>query len=366
MITGIDLVEWQLRVAAGEPLPLAQSAIPRRGHAIEARLYAEEPERGFLPSIGTITHWRMPRESERVRVDTGFRAGDRVSPYYDPMLAKLVVWAEDRERACAELVGALGECEVAGVATNIAFLERVVAHRAFAGGNVDTGLIDRHRAELFPERGPTPERALVAAAVAEFLARRAAIEAAAAGSDDAHSPWNALDGWSPNRAPAGMAMTYADGEVAHALRVSPLSDGSVRVHVTGRDIVVQVARRDGRLLLADGEARFEASVVFEGEERQVFADGLRRRLRYVDPLLHAGDEEPHVGHLTAPMSGAIVAVFVKPGDRVARGAPLVAVEAMKMEHTIVAPADGVVAAVNCALGDRVGEGADLVDLDEAP
>jgi 3-methylcrotonyl-CoA carboxylase alpha subunit len=365
MITGLDLVEWQLRVAAGEPLPLRQDAIALDGHAIEARLYAEDPERNFLPSIGRITHWRMPAEHARVRVDTGVRAGDEVSPFYDPMLAKLVVWAEDRERACRVLLEALRQCEVAGVATNIAFLQRVVAHESFASGLVDTGLIDKHRDALFPAASPASRRALAALAVAEFLERAGQVERLAARSGDPHSPWNALDGWSPNRPAHGVTITVADGDVSRAIRVLPVADAAMRVDVDGDTHDVSVVSHDDRLRLADQAGRFEAVVVCSGDERTVFVDGARSRLRLVDPLLHAGDEEAHGGHLTAPMSGTIVAVFVKAGDRVAKGAPLVALEAMKMEHTIVASADGVVAVVNCAVGERVVEGADLVDVDDA-
>ncbi len=172
MITGLDLVEWQLRVASGEPLPLRQEDLAIRGHALEARLYAEDPDRGFLPSIGLLTHWRMPPESPRVRVDTGVREGDEISPFYDPMLAKLIVWGEDRAAACAQMRNALGQCEVVGVATNIPFLERVVAHEAFASARLDTGLIEANREALFPAATPTPEAVLLAAGVAECIGVR--------------------------------------------------------------------------------------------------------------------------------------------------------------------------------------------------
>jgi 3-methylcrotonyl-CoA carboxylase alpha subunit len=366
MITGLDLVEWQLRVAAGEPLPLAQDAIPMRGHAIEARLYAEDPERSFLPSIGRIVHWRMPPAGERVRVDTGFRAGDEVTPHYDPMLAKLIVWGEDREHACRTLLAALGECEVAGVATNIALLERVVAHESFASGQVDTGLIDRHRAALFPDPGTTPDRALIAVSLAEYLRRRDTAAATASLSADPYSPWNATDGWWPNRPAHGMMLSFADGDAVHQVAVHERAGDAFEVAFAQRSMTARAQRIGDRLAIQAGDGRYEASVVAIGEERLVFSPGLRRRLRFVDPLAHAGEEEPHAGHLMAPMSGAIVAVFVKPGERVGRGAPLVALEAMKMEHTIVAPADGIVVAVNCAVGERVSEGADLVDLEDAP
>ena len=365
MITGLDLVEWQLRVAGGEPLPLDQSMVAIRGHAIEARLYAEDPERGFLPSIGRIVHWRMPAQSAQVRVDTGFRAGDEVSPYYDPMLGKLIVWAEDRERACTGLLSALRDCEVAGVATNIAFLERVVSHPAFATAQLDTGLIDKHRDALFAAPGPAPARALIAAAIAEHRAIVRSQRAASEQSRDASSPWNANDGWWPNREPFGMTLRFADGDVEHDVGIVRRSASTLNVRIAGDDHVVQIRDDEGRLRIDAGDGAFDASVVTLGEERQVFAAGARRKLRFVDPLAHAGEEEVHAGHLMAPMSGSIVAVFVKAGDKVEKGAPLCVLEAMKMEHPIVAPAAGIVVAVNCAVGDRVSEGADLVDLEDA-
>ena len=365
MVTGLDLVEWQLRVAAGERLPLAQQEVELRGHAIEARLYAEDPSRGFLPSIGRIVHWRMPDASANVRVDTGFRAGDEVSSYYDPMLGKLIVWGEDRDRACASMAAALKQCEVAGVTTNIEFLERLVTHEAFARAQLDTGLIDKHRDALLSPLPATPPRALIAAAVAEYLAIGAARASAASASSDPYSPWNTQDGWWPNRDLLGTTLRFADGEVEHDVRVVPDPQGRLHVTFDGTHASVNVARNAGTLVIDDGNARYDARVAPIGDERHVFAAGARRRLRFVDPLAHAGEEEAHAGHLMAPMSGAIVAVFVKAGDKVDKGAPLCVLEAMKMEHTIFAPAAGVVTAVNCAVGDRVAEGADLVDLDDA-
>ena len=365
MITGLDLVEWQLRVAAGETLPLAQSDIPLQGHAIEARLYAEDPARGFLPSIGRIVHWRMPATTAHVRVDTGFRAGDEVSPYYDPMLGKLIVWGADRDRACAAMTQALRQCEVAGVATNIEFLQRLVAHDAFAHARLDTGLIDKHRDALLCPNPATPARALIAAAVAEYLAIGQARADAASTSSDPYSPWGAQDGWWPNRELSGTALRFSDGDMQHDVRIVPDARGRLVVGHDGAQSVVDVERSAGRLQLTDASSRFEASVVTLGDERHVFVAGANRKLALVDPLAHAGEEEAHAGHLTAPMSGSIVAVFVKAGDQVAKGASLCVLEAMKMEHTIFAPAAGVVTAVNCSVGERVSEGADLVDIDNA-
>ena len=362
MVTGLDLVEWQLRVAAGEPLPLAQDELAIRGHAIEARLYAEDPDRGFLPSIGRIAHWRMPEPSARVRIDTGFSSGDEVSPWYDPMLAKLVVWGEDRERACATMLAALAECEIAGVSTNVAFLERVVAHEAFATGRLDTGLIEKHHGALVPPAGRTPALALVAAAIDELAHL---VEAAVDDPSDPHSPWRETDAWWVNSASHAVVLRYLDGDARCEVRVTG-SLPEVAVEIDGRRTVVRAMRAAEGWSLDTGERRIGATVVRLGDDRLVFAPGMRRRLAFVDPLAHAGEEEVHAGHLAAPMSGTIVAVPAKVGDRVERGAPLVVLEAMKMEHSIVAPAAGIVAAIHFRVGDRVSEGADLVDLEDPP
>jgi len=371
MITGLDLVEWQLRVAAGEPLPAAQSALAIHGHAIEARIYAEDPDRGFLPSIGRISHWRMPVAGNGVRVDTGFREGDDVSPFYDPLLAKVIAWGEDRARARAALLNALDQCEVTGVTTNVAFLERVVAHHAFASGRLDTGLIDTHRDALLAPASAAPDRAWIAAALSEYQAIECAARASSAGAVDPYSPWHAADAWWNGTATHRIAITLADASGQRTVSVKPNDDGSVTL---GGDVEARTVRadtRDGRLFVAaqrggapDVEASFAASVVRDGNVLHVFSPAARARLSRVDPLAHADDEAGHPGHLAAPMSGTVVAVMVKPGDSVEKGAPLVVLEAMKMEHTIAAPAAGVVVAVNYGVGDRVAEGADLVDVED--
>jgi 3-methylcrotonyl-CoA carboxylase alpha subunit len=366
MITGVDLVEWQLRVAAGEPLPRAQASLAIDGHAIEARVYAEDPDRGFLPSIGRIAHWRMPEDSARVRVDTGFRAGDDVTPYYDPMLAKVIAWGEDRERARAALIVALGQCEVAGVTTNLAFLERVLAHEAFAAGRLSTGLIDANRDALLPRPGQAPQRALVAAALAEYGAIRDAAAAQAVASSDPHSPWHFADAWWNGSEAHRLSFTFGNGEHRHAVAVKPQADGSITLAGAVQISGIRARIEGDRVAFDPAGAASEqvATVVRDGDARHVFGTGMRTRLSLVDPFAHAGDDVEHAGHLTAPMSGTVVAVMVKPGDAVAKGAALVVLEAMKMEHTIVAPVAARVAAVHFAVGDRVGEGADLVDLED--
>jgi 3-methylcrotonyl-CoA carboxylase alpha subunit len=364
MVTGEDLVEWQLRVAAGERLPKHQDELALSGHAIEARIYAEDPERGFLPSIGTLSHLRAPVTGPAVRVDTGVRAGDEISPYYDPMIAKLIVHGEDRPAALRRLAEALADYEIVGVATNVAFLRRVVAHEAFASGNVDTGLIARHQAALFPEPSPVPGQALLAAALAEVRAQVADRGAAARASGDPHSPWHVFDPWWPNSVRHAIDLTFADGDVRHGVALRRDADGW-RVALPGGEVAARVSERDGRLVIATPGSETSATVVRLGDERHVFAHEGHWRLVLVDPLAHAGEEEAHGGHLMAPMSGTVVGILVKVGDKVAKGAPLMILEAMKMEHTITAPAAGIVAAVNFDAGDRVREGADLVDIDDA-
>jgi len=360
MITGLDLVEWQLRVARGEPLPLAQGDVRLDGHAIEARLYAEDPARGFLPSTGTIAHWRMPAETRDVRVDTGFRAGDSVSPYYDPMLAKLIVHADDRAGALARLHAALAQCEVVGVTTNVEFLGRVVTLPAFAEETIDTGLIDRHKEALFAPR-PDASLAWLAAAVAEWhRPRHEAFDA------DVHSPWHARDAWWPNSAGRRITFAYREGDSHRHVALAPQDDRHAEARIDGRAYEVAVVGAGGERIALDVDGvRRVATVVARGDERHVFVDGAHHVLRRADPLAVHEEADDSDGHLRAPMSGTIVAVMAKAGDAVTKSAPLVVLEAMKMEHTIVAPHDGTVSAVNCRVGERVAEGADLVDLDAA-
>jgi 3-methylcrotonyl-CoA carboxylase alpha subunit len=367
MITGLDLVEWQLRVAAGEPLPRLQEALNFYGHAIEARIYAEDPERGFLPSIGRIAYLAAPVRSDFVRIDTGVRAGDEISQFYDPMIAKLVVWGEDRSSALRRLERSLATYQVVGVMTNISFLQRVVAHPAFANARLDTGLIARHQAQLFTPPAAPSSQVLAVAAIGEFL--RLADQAAkrAQASQDRFSPWHAIDPWGLNSAGQAISLTYLALGVTQVVRLRTLGGGFL-VSVAGPTDAADVALAasacssgDGLAITLDG-ARLGATVVPLGDQRYVFVDGQLHRLTLVDPLAQAADDEHRGGHLTAPMSGTIVAVLVKAGDAVTKGAPLLILEAMKMEHTVIAPAAGTVSAVHYRQGDQVSEGVDLIDV----
>ncbi|HEX4523561.1 MAG TPA: acetyl/propionyl/methylcrotonyl-CoA carboxylase subunit alpha [Casimicrobiaceae bacterium] len=366
MITGLDLVEWQLRVAGGERLPRRQHEVAITGHAIEARIYAEDPDRGFLPSTGRISHLSSPPPSEHVRIDSGVRSGDEISRFYDPMLAKLVVSGADRHEALRRLGRALAQYRVVGVATNVAFLRRLIAHPAFAEARLDTGLIARYQADLFPPATAPSAATFAVAALGEISRWREAAATAAALSPDPYAPWHAIEGWWLNSDDHPITLTYAfgDDEYDVDVRVAKAA-GSWIVAALGKSMSASVSGADGSTAVVIDGVHMAVQVVPLGDERHVFCGGEEHRLRLVDPLAHAGEEPRQGGHLTAPMSGAIVAVLVKAGDTVARGAPLLILEAMKMEHTIVAPTAGTVSAIHYRQGDQVPEGADLIDVEAA-
>ncbi|MBF0325256.1 acetyl/propionyl/methylcrotonyl-CoA carboxylase subunit alpha [Magnetospirillum moscoviense] len=365
MITGQDLVEWQLLVAAGRPLPLGQHELIRKGHAFEARLYAEDPAKDFLPATGRLVHLVPPLSSPHVRVDTGVVEGDEVTAFYDPMIAKLIVWDEDRDSALRRLRRALADYEVAGLVTNISFLAAIAGHPAFAAFEMDTGFIDRHRADLIPASRPVPAAALAFAAAALLLDREDHAAAAAARSGDRWSPWHQTGGWRMND-DNHHDFRLIDADAVRLVTVHFRTDGW-EVDLDGGTMRVRGAGRQGRRITAelDGERR-SASVVTDGFDITVLLDGASWRLKLDDPSAKAADQDGP-GSLAAPMTGRVVQVLVAAGDRVERGQPLMVVEAMKMEHTIAAPADGTVKEVLYAVGDQVADGAELLafDADEA-
>ncbi len=359
MITGTDLVEWQLRVAAGERLPLLQDELQWQGHAIEARIYAENPEKGFLPSIGRLQHLRLPPAvtfaNGDVRIDAGVREGDEITPYYDPMIAKLIVRGKDRAQALSRMSQALAACEVVGPATNIAFLGRLIRSAAFAGADLDTGLIERHHEELFPP-SPTVPLLAIALAVAQLCG--------AGRSDAAYAadPWSANDGWRMNVAYT-RSMVFHDSQQPLPIRVTYRRDGWLLSAAHGEALLTSTIADGRRLsLMLDGQ-RVSGHVVNSGEDFHVFVDGHHWQLAWNDPIAHAGEQEADAGRLTAPMPGKIVALLVESGAKVTRGTPLVIMEAMKMEHTISAPADGIVSALLYAVGEQVAEGAQLLSFE---
>jgi len=369
MVTGLDLVEWQLRVAAGEPLPLRQEQLAIHGHAIEARIYAESPDRGFLPSTGVLRHLRAPAAVEfepgarAVRVDSGVREGDAITPYYDPMIAKLICWGESRDIALGRLSAALDAFEVVGPATNIEFLGRVVRSRAFASGDLDTGLIERERSELFPENRPPSDEVVAAAACAELFAEEDAAAAHARASGDRYSPWHRVDGWRLNQG-SHHRFVFGNGETNCEAEVEFRPQG-YGLRIAGREYALRAERiGDGGMQLQLDGRTYTARAVRDGEEWHVFSGGACFRLRIEDEL-HGLDIEAGGASLAAPMPGKVIRVLAPAGAKVFKGESLVILEAMKMEHTITAPRDGVVAEVFFGAGEQVNEGAELLKLEES-
>jgi len=358
-VTGLDLVEWQLRVAAGEPLPARQADIVQRGHAIEARICAENPEAGFLPATGRLVVARWPehvafrRDEHLPRLDGGFGEGDAITPWYDSMIAKLIVWGEDRAQALARLDAALAATRLVGPATNVAFLRRVVASRSFAQADLDTALIEREHAALFDAPGLAPEWA-AAAVVADAWAAEAANEDA--------DPWSRRDGWRLH----GGARRRFELEIGDQRQVAVVQrrhDGEAVLELGARRWPLALrALGDGRHEVLLGDDRVLLAVHRDGDKRAVFAPAGQLLVTLHDPIAHAGDHAGEAGRLTAPMPGKIVAVAVEAGQAVRRGQALAVLEAMKMEHTIAAPRDGVVEALLVRAGDTVAEGTELLRL----
>jgi 3-methylcrotonyl-CoA carboxylase alpha subunit len=360
MITGLDLVELQLRAAAGEPLGLTQGDIAMTGHAVEARLYAEDPASGFLPQSGRLHRLAWPGAAEHLRIDTGVEQGAEISAHYDPMIAKLIAWGTSRQAALTRLARALERTEVAGLRSNIGFLERLVRHPDFAAGRIDTGFIDGHMDELVEDALPP---ALMALAAEAWLLR--------GGDANPASPWQRMDGWrlgglprtatlrlGLNGAPATVSMAWTDGGKTLSISGEGSSHELELVDVRSDDTHIEA--------LVDGR-RLRAAVTGDPERARLFVVGLGRHVEVaaLDLLRRDPDENLQSASLAAPMSGKIVRVFVKPGDVVAKGDRLLILEAMKMEHAMTAGFDAVVTSLAAAEGEQVAEGQVLAVLETA-
>ena len=368
-ITGQDLVEWQLRVASGEKLPLAQSELKIIGHAIEARICAENPDNNFLPATGTLHVYGLPdcttfeRADDAVRVDSGVREGDTISPYYDSMVAKLIVHGATREQALARMDAALAQTHIVGLTTNVQFLRHVVTSPSFAQAKLDTALIPREAAVLFKQ-----EKVGLQMAAAAMVAQTLVSEAALATQADASGwidPWAQRDGWRSHGASHRDLMLEFHGE-PHTGRLTRLRGGALQLTVDGNSAALQYsAQADGALDVRYGDLRSTLRLYKNGEVAHVFTAQGATQIVAIDALAHAGETLAEVGRLTAPMPGKVVSFAVKAGDVVKKGQALAVMEAMKMEHTIAAPADGTVAELLFAPGDQVTEGAELLKLDAA-
>ena len=368
-ITGQDLVEWQLRVASGEPLPLQQHELRIHGHAIEARICAENPDNNFLPATGTLHVYGLPisttfeRADNAVRVDSGVREGDTISPYYDSMVAKLIVHGANREQALARLDTALAQTHIVGLATNVQFLRHVTTSPSFAQAQLDTALIPRESAVLFNQEKVGLHMA-TAAMVADMLVR----EQALAQQANVHGwidPWAQRDGWRSHGASNREFMLEFHGE-PHTALFTRLHDGGLQLTIDGNTAALRyTAVAGGALDVRYGDLRSTVHLYKKGEVVHVFTAQGATQIVAIDALAHAGEVHAEVGRLTAPMPGKVVSFAVKAGDAVKKGQALAVMEAMKMEHTIAAPADGTVAELLYAPGDQVSEGAELLKLEVA-
>ncbi len=371
MITGQDLVEWQLRVAFGEKLPLTQEQIQISGHAFEARIYAEDPNNDFLPVTGTLSFLQPPLETEHVRVDTGVLQGDEVSVFYDPMIAKLIVWGEDRDTALRRLGNALSEYRISGMKTNVDFLYNLATCEPFKQADLDTGFIEKHREKIFHESEQDIAQGVALGALYLVLsqARNALSNAAAS---DPHSPWNFTSAWRLNEAHVHQFNLTFGGQ-NYSVSVEQIGQGNATSYnITALDKTV---RAQGKLL----------STPSSGNELYADIDGYRSRvivaehdgayslytqnsaLQFSRVAIDLGEEDAGHGEgaLTAPMNGTIVTLLVEAGSDVKKGDALLVMEAMKMEHTIRAPQDGKVVEFYYAKGNLVAGGAELLNFEKA-
>jgi 3-methylcrotonyl-CoA carboxylase alpha subunit len=354
---GLDLVEWQLRVAAGQPLPLKQEQVHAHGHAIEVRLYAEDPEQAFLPGSGRLLRLRLPRPSRHVRIDGGVVEGDTVTIFYDPMIAKLIVWDVDRPQALERLREALARCEIVGPKSNIAFLERLARHPSVVEGRIDTGYLDRHLDEFLEGEAAPADRVLFAAATAALLQEERSVAVHAA---DPHSPWASADAWRIGHAGKRVvALSLHDQRYEVAAHGH---GGDYRLEHGEAACEVRGARLEPDALSArfDGEAQRLGALV--DDSRVLLHDATGRRHRFVraPAFAWASTESAGGNQIVAPMPGRIVLVKTQPGDSVEEGQELLVMEAMKMELALKAPRAGTVESVSATQGEFVEADAVLV------
>jgi 3-methylcrotonyl-CoA carboxylase alpha subunit len=360
LITGIDLVEWQLRVAFGEQLPLKQDQMVMNGHAIEARVYAENPAKNFMPSVGKIRTWHTPAETNGLRIDAGYRADDTVSPYYDAMLAKVIAWAPRRAAAIGRLNQALGQTDIRGVVTNIPFLSALLAHPAVAANRINTGFIERELQNLSPAQA-APGDVELGAAVAAILG-----EEQNAARAEPRSPWQTF-GWMPvgrRQRQFSFRQAQGQGQAAEYRVMLTYGNGPSLLTIAGREVAFAFAAsgEDGFDVTLDG-VKSTVTTVIEGHELYLRTRNGRFELHWVDPF--GGDDEEQVGDdkIVAPLPGTVVAILAEEGAMLEKGAPILTLEVMKMEQTLRAPFAGVLKAIKCKVGDIVQEGVELAQVE---
>jgi 3-methylcrotonyl-CoA carboxylase alpha subunit len=356
LVTGIDLVEWQLRVAFGEKLPLTQDQITLNGHAIEARVYAENPHKNFMPSVGRIRTWRAPEQSNGLRIDAGYREGDAVSPHYDAMLAKVIAWAPTRDAAIERLDRGLEDTDVRGIVTNIPFLAALVTHPDVRANTIDTGFIERELKNLTPPPAPPGDLELCAAVAAIVGDEQKAARAEAA------SPWRTA-GWMPVGR-RQRVFTFRQGQGPEQKVSLRYGDGPANLSIGEREFAFDSSpTEDGGFDLTLDGMRSRIVAVIEGHELYLRTRNGRFDLHWVDPF--GGDDEEHVGEdkIVAPLPGTVVALLAEEGAKLEKGAPILTLEVMKMEQTLRAPFAGVLKKIKCKVGDIVQEGVELAEVE---
>jgi len=357
-ITGEDLVWWQFLVASGEQLPKTQQALSFKGHAIEARIYAEDPDKDFLPAPGRIQRLIQPATDLNVRIDTGIEEGDQITSHYDPLIAKLIVTGEDRATAVRRLRQALGDYQIIGVTTNLEFLRRITRVQGFIDGEINTHFIEQHRKALFPETKPRSDRIFALAALYCLLVQN---EASSQSVSKAYSPWAERDGFRLNLI-CTQTLYFREGQNVILVRAAYHAEGySLTLPSKQNFLASGHLFKDTLMANLDGQ-QSKHRVIQEGNQLYIQVLNETISLEIHNPMLSAAEEEETSGHLNAPMPGTVVAVLAKPQDLVKRGAPLLVIEAMKMEHTIEAPVDGQIEAIHYKVGDSVEEGAELVSF----
>jgi 3-methylcrotonyl-CoA carboxylase alpha subunit len=356
LITGIDLVEWQLRVAFGEALPLKQDQIRLNGHAIEARIYAENPAKNFMPSVGQIRTWHVPDETNGLRIDAGYRSGDAVSPYYDAMLAKMIAWAPTREAAIERLNRGLEQTDVRGVVTNISFLSALITHPNVAANAIDTGFIERELKALTAAAPPAGELEL-SAAVAAIVG-----EEARAAKAEAHSPWQTF-GWQPVGR-RERVFSFRQGHGAEQKVSLRYGNGPATLVVGERELSFAASpfEHGGFDLTLDG-VKTPITAIIEGHELYLRTRNGRFELHWVDPFGGETEEQTGEDKIVAPLPGTVVAVLAEEGAKLEKGAAILTLEVMKMEQTLRAPFAGVLKAIKCKVGDIVQEGVELAEVE---
>ena len=353
MITGQDLVEWQLRVANGEPLPRSQEQLKISGHAFEARIYAEDPNNDFLPTAGTLVHMHTPSESKHVRIDTGVVQGDQVSPFYDPMIAKLIVWDENRDSALTRLAQALTQYQISGVTTNIAFLHRLATSAPFVAADLDTGFIQKHQTALFGKSEDDLRHALPLIQLALILEQQL--------HNSGQSPWQSHHGWRLNQA-TKFSQDILLGDKTHTLSTTKLND-IYELEIDGQTFAASGTLTNNQLIAEIDGYQQRATLYKKGDNYTLFGNRGATEFTLIKPDLGSDEQSATGNDFSAPMNGTVVDVLVAPGVKVNQGDALIVMEAMKMQHTIHAPSAGQVTDVFCAKGDLVDGGTDLLSFE---